>query len=338
MKIFFILCNVIICGVNAFQKSPYIRSSSGSLFNTRFQPSPPPFPEPNRFLKLIRYKNIVPTAMLCFAGGWIIDPNHLFHSRGFVVSTIDTLIIMSNSMVINDIYDLKIDKINDTSKPLVTGEITVPEAVSLFLCLLAVSETLSVLFLPENSQYIVNIANIYVFLYTPIFKRIPVVKNIACAAIVSFSVFFGGLTASQHVGGIIVENTNFGLLAIVVNTIFWGSLSNEIILDIRDVNGDVANRVYTIPVIFGSKNAMILANTVMFYNAVSSTLALNFLYENRWGGLPVWLILTILQYESGEIYNNQFSDDSIYAYLNQVNKSMILLLVYICTLATCSTI
>lgn len=337
MKIFFILCNVIIGGVYAFQKSPYIRSSSGPLFNTRIQPPTAP-PEPNRFLKLIRYKNIVPTAMLCFAGGWIIDPNHLFHSRNFVVSTIDTLIIMSNSMVINDIYDLEIDKINNKFKTLVTGEIEMSEAIFLFLSLLGISEALSLLFLPENMQIIVNMANIYIGLYTPIFKRIPVVKNIACAAIVSISVFFGGLAAGDHAGGLITENANFGLLAIAMNTIFWGSLSNEIVLDIRDVEGDKANNVYTVPVIFGSKNAMILANTVMFYNAVSSTLALNFLYENRWGGLPVWLILTILQYESAEIYNNNFSEKSIYAYLKRVNKSMILLLVYMCALATYSTI
>jgi geranylgeranylglycerol-phosphate geranylgeranyltransferase len=91
------------------------------------------------FFKLIRYKSLLPTSLLCFTGGWIMNPSiyNLLHSQSFIISVINTLLVMSNSMVINDIYDIEIDKINNPNRPLINGKITRNEAIlfSFFLLL-----------------------------------------------------------------------------------------------------------------------------------------------------------------------------------------------------------
>ena len=50
----------------------------------------------NSFLKIIRFQNVAPTVLLCFTGGWMINPSiiNLLHSSKFIVSTIDTILIM----------------------------------------------------------------------------------------------------------------------------------------------------------------------------------------------------------------------------------------------------
>jgi heme O synthase-like polyprenyltransferase len=59
------------------------------------------------YLKLIRSKNILPTLLLSFTGGWITNPSiyNLLRSKTFITSTIITQFIMSSSMIMNDIYD-----------------------------------------------------------------------------------------------------------------------------------------------------------------------------------------------------------------------------------------
>ena len=86
----------------------------------------PSLEKTHHLFKLTRPNNIIPTTFLCFTGGWIMNPSiyHLLHSTPFIISTINTILIMSASMVINDIYDLNIDKINSLDRPLVNGKIT----------------------------------------------------------------------------------------------------------------------------------------------------------------------------------------------------------------------
>jgi hypothetical protein len=57
--------------------------------------------------RLIRPKSILPTLFLCGAGGFIMNPSlpNLIHSKTFITSTASTLLILSSSMVINDVYD-----------------------------------------------------------------------------------------------------------------------------------------------------------------------------------------------------------------------------------------
>ena len=62
----------------------------------------------NSFFKLIRYKNIPCTLLLSFSSGFIINKSFfkLFNSKKFMISTLITVLIMSCSMIINDIFDI----------------------------------------------------------------------------------------------------------------------------------------------------------------------------------------------------------------------------------------
>ena len=110
----------------------------------------------NGLLQITRAKSVIPPALLlCFSGGWLMNPS-LIQPLAFYVATIDTILVMSASMVINDIYDIEMDKINSPARPLITGAITKNEAYFTTFLLLITSEYLNIKFLPSNLQPIVH--------------------------------------------------------------------------------------------------------------------------------------------------------------------------------------
>lgn len=233
----------------------------------------------NSMFTLIRPQNILPTTVLCFSGGWIMNPSlvNLIKTKSFIVATLTTLLIMSCSMVLNDLFDIEVDKINNPTRPLITGKITKKEAILLSLGLLSITEILSFVYFPRYLQYIIHAAILNIVAYTPFFKKIPIIKNISCASLISFSVIFTGLAANVNIMG------KIDYLMTFVRLLFFGSLYNEIILDIRDYDGDKMNGINTIPVVFGKDITLgilfmitdinILWNTFALYNVYGSAVA-----------------------------------------------------------------
>ena len=239
----------------------------------------------NNILTLIRPQNILPTTVLCFSGGWIMNPSlvNLIKTKSFIVATLNTLLIMSCSMVLNDLFDIEVDKINNPTRPLITGEITKKEAILLSLGILSITEILSFVYFPRFLQHIIHAAIVNIVAYTPIFKKIPIIKNISCASLISFSVIFTGLAANVNIMG------KIDYLMTFVRLLFFGSLYNEIILDIRDYDGDKMNGINTIPVIFGKDITLGVLFMITDINILWNTFALYKLY-----GTTVACILPIL--------------------------------------------
>jgi geranylgeranylglycerol-phosphate geranylgeranyltransferase len=294
---------------------------------------PPRPPNQNKFLellKLIRAKNIAPTLFLCISGGWIINPSllNLLYSPTFIVYTINTILIMSASMIINDLYDIEIDKINNPDRPLVKGTIQKSEAIGLTLLLLGTSEYLSLKYLPVNLQTIIHLTIIYINLYTPIFKKILVIKNISCAAIISISLFFAGL-ASTNVP--LNLNPNFNLLIIATNLIFTGAWTNEIILDIHDYEGDKKQNIQTLPTILGKETSLTCTGLILYLGSIMNIIALANLYNYK---IACFLFLLIMPqlHQLDYIKKNNYSNNSIYLYMKQINQTLVIILLYLMTL------
>lgn len=237
------------------------------------------------YLSLIRYKNILPTILLNLSGGWIMDRSiHIFSSTPFIVSIINTFLISSTSMVINDLYDIEIDKINNPIRPLVTGKVTIKEAKYLIVGLLSLTEILTFVFLNNNLNLIIQFAIINILIYTPILKKITLIKNISCALLISFAPIFSGLSLNNY--SLFNINHNYDLLFNLGIIIFLGSLYCEVLLDIRDRDGDEKYNIKTIPVLFGNNKSYYCACTILFC-LISFTLII----EHSYGLLLVYVLM-----------------------------------------------
>jgi 4-hydroxybenzoate polyprenyltransferase len=290
------------------------------------------------FFKLIRPSNILPTVFLSFTGGWIMNPNlnALLHTPAFIVGIVNTVLIMSTSMVINDLFDIPLDKINNPNRPLITGEVKPLHAIWASSVLLGISEYLSLMYLPQNLQIAIHAAIINVLLYTPVFKKVTFLKNVSCAGLIAFSIFFAGLTVRPDV---LVDvdyssfffNKNLGLLAINTQLIFWGSLYIEILLDICDVNGDKKNGINTLPVIYGNELAFKMANRIAHSNILLNFMQLTVLYNFKAGALLMLLYSPMLYYLN-DTRKNGLTKENIIKNANKTTLPLFAMLLYFCIL------
>ena len=283
----------------------------------------------NNFGKLIRANNIIPTTLLCFSSGWISNPTslyNLFHSKPFIISIVITLLIMSSSMIINDIVDIDVDKINNPDKPLINGSISKKESYIYLSILIFLTEILSYNYLPRTMQIITNLSILNIILYTPIFKKITFIKNVSCAFIIAFSVIFSSL------GTNIYFNENTDLIKILFITIFYGSFYNEILLDIRDKDGDAQNKIYTVPVIYGNNFSI---NLLLYTTMIVSVVNTFFLYTIYKSKIVFFFPLFFIQLFNNLllIKKNNYSKELIKISTKNTSISLFYLLLYKCILA-----
>ena len=287
------------------------------------------------YLRLIRSENILPTLLLSFTGGWIMNPSlsRLFGSPPFISASFITILVMSSSMVLNDLFDIEIDKINNPQRPLVAGHVTKKEAIVFLSMMLGLSEYLNFRYLTGNLQSVTHIAIMVISLYTPVFKRKLFLKNLSCASLVSFASSFAGFAANSNQ----CLNKNIAMLWLASRMVFFGSLSNEILLDIVDYNGDKRNGVHTIPVVFGKRVAFSIVYAITYFNVLVNTMNLILLYDFKIGIILMFLSSPLVSYLNS-IQNvkwckeNIYDDNTILYYVKQTVKPLLFSLLYFCVL------
>jgi 4-hydroxybenzoate polyprenyltransferase len=282
--------------------------------------------------ELIRPSNILPTLALTSASGWIMNSNilRLLSSRQFIASNFIVLSIMSNSMIINDLFDTKIDMVNNPDRPLINGEIKKHEALSMSAALLIISEALNYKYIPQYLQNIPRIANVIIVVYTPILKRILLIKNLSCSLLISLSVLFTGLSSLNNT--YFIYNRSFILLSLVAQIIFTGSFYCEVLLDISDIEGDRNNKIYTVPGLLGEKEAVTMIGNVtilnIFWCAVNMSCMFNFGY-----GILLFYICFPLIKNLMLVTDNNYSKESIKQATSATIKPMVFTLIYLCIMS-----
>jgi len=279
------------------------------------------------FIKIIRTENILPTFLLLMSSGFIMLPNviQLFKSKSFIVSIITTLLIMSNSMIINDIFDMEIDKINAPARPLITGELTKIEAVGISSLFIIISELLSINYLNLSSQNIVHIANMIIILYTPVFKRILFIKNLVCSGLISFSTIFPALCIG-------CTNGNFELLMVLARMILFGSISVEMLYDIKDADGDIQNGINTLPTKYGKQFTYRLICKILTFSILTNTILLSNIYNPTYG-IIFFLLQSPMLTRLNDVKNTVFGKKTIKKYGLKTTETLTTTLIFLCFLA-----
>ena len=282
--------------------------------------------------KLIRPENCLPTAALNIAGACILAGPKSITSPPFLASLAITQSIMASSMVINDIIDLPVDRINNPTRPLVVGDVSKGYAITLATSLLVLAEFLNFRYIPTALRYVTHLSAALAIFYTPIFKRILFVKNLSCAALVSSSMLFSGLVATNNPAGTLASfeysRKAFSTLVVATRLIFAGSLCNEILLDISDWEGDMKQGIHTLPTVFGDKTAWQIAYSIMYLNIITNSMDIARIH-GLWRGYGLLFICTPLLRMLRNIKINEYNDASIKEYCKKTVGPMLLFLVYL---------
>ncbi|QQR78461.1 MAG: UbiA family prenyltransferase [Candidatus Moraniibacteriota bacterium] len=225
-------------------------------------------------------------ASLYGESNWI--PN-FFHFAGVLALITAVSCAWLASVVVNDLRDVAIDRITNTHRPLVTGAITVPTYKTIGILLFAVSIFLAGLVSTQAALLLV-LYQALAFLYSadPLrLKRIPLIAT-AIAAMASLLILFAGF---------IVFSTEKNISTLPVSIpilLFFAYLAIIPIKDFKDIVGDAADGVRTLPVILGEGRAKRFIGAAVFLVFVVSPFVLSirslFPLGLFFGTLGYWLL------------------------------------------------
>ena len=219
-------------------------------------------------------KNVVPTSILTLIGGAVTEPEswqRWIISPPFLAAFVMIHLLSSTSMIINDLFDIEIDRINNPTRPLVTGAITQPEAIIWINTMISMYCYLGIQYLPPVLDSIWATSLGVIVLYTPILKKICVIKNTSVASTIALTIPFVGWAIINPLDTAL---PNLEWMWLTMRLVFVSSMYIEILLDISDVHGDTAAGLSTIPVVIGKdKTILVLGGALMatnYFNMVMS--------------------------------------------------------------------
>lgn len=196
-------------------------------------------------LKIIRPLNCLMVFVSTIAAG-IISQSTTNINYNLVLAAIAAFLTGGAGNVINDFFDYEIDKINRPKRVLPLGLLSKNQALILYFVLVFISFCIG-LYLNIVSYIILVFTNIVLLIYSIKLKKIILAGNITIAFFTGLTFVFGAAVVNNVAGGIIPA-----VFAFFINII------REIIKDIEDIEGDVKQKIYTFPYVFGEKRTNII--------------------------------------------------------------------------------
>lgn len=177
----------------------------------------------------------------------------------FAIAAAAAFLICGGGNAINDYFDFEIDKINMPKRPLPSGRISGKSALRLFWFVSAAGLALS--FFAGFPFFAIALFNFAVSsIYAWKLKR-TAIKGIFVAYLGS-----SAFIAAPFIAGFPSSLFGSALLLLILIS-FFGTLSRQLLMDIRDMKGDKKAGAKTLPLVFGEKAAKIAASLFLLIAA-----------------------------------------------------------------------
>lgn len=182
----------------------------------------------------------------------------------FSIGCVIMFFVSAGGFVINDIFDIEIDRINQPIRILPSNRISINSAYIYTIFLFSIAIILSVLSMNV-------LTNLNLGLIPLVFTLFGIVSLILYAKWFKQLGFFGNLLvtvlslAPFLLGGILINNISRSLFPGLI--VFLIIYSRELIKDIEDVKGDVeaSNSFYSLPVMIGTTNTAYAVKILLIF-------------------------------------------------------------------------
>ncbi|MBA9076610.1 MULTISPECIES: geranylgeranylglycerol-phosphate geranylgeranyltransferase [Rufibacter] len=196
------------------------------------------------FLSLIRFPNLVIMLLAqLLVRQYLVFPERTWDqaiSWPFLVLLVATLCVAAAGYIINDYYDLKIDRINKPDRIVVGKGLSRRKAMMIHLYLSAAGVFLGIL-LGVRVGVVMFGAAMLLWGYSAQFKKRPFLGNATIALLSAAMVLVVPLQADKATLAVWA----YGVFSFLI------SLIREIIKDMEDVQGDASFRCRTLPIVLG---------------------------------------------------------------------------------------
>lgn len=236
------------------------------------------------FLKLIRYKNLLMVALTMFLTKYSLIEYSLAKSYlsniDFILLSSSILLITAGGYIINNIFDIHVDRINKPEQLLIGNSISKKKAWIIYGVLTILGLVLGIYIsidkvLYSHIWYFIAVS-ISLFFYSKYLQKTMLLGNLLVALLCGLVIYLvysfdfrvnkddllKTITINQ------IHNIQNGRIAIKFYIIFsvLTTLIREIIKDIEDINGDYNMGYTTLPILLGKKRTR---NFVLFISVLT---------------------------------------------------------------------
>jgi len=212
-----------------------------------------------QYLNFIRPINLLISLFTVMISVNLIAPQSSMETTFPIYMVVGLFLILGN--IINDLYDVEIDQINQPNRLLAKGLINNYYIWIVWATILCIAIYFT-LFLNHKSLYLSILILLLIILYTPFFKGFPIIGNVIISCLVGMVFIFVELALLNEIQ---VMNIPFFLA-------FGLTWIREFNKDIEDVEGDLKFNLKTFPAIykeqFASKILTILIIIFMFFSYI----------------------------------------------------------------------
>ena len=202
-------------------------------------------------LRLTRPLNVVLFLAATALGGALSAGASAFEGEAFArlfLAMISATFVGAGSMVVNDLYDVEIDKINRPDRPLASGRVS-RRAAWTFWALLSAGGVLCGALVSPLHLVISALSVLFLWAYSARLKGTILLGNVAVGATIGLGVLFGGLAAGPA-NAPLWTGVMFGAALTFVR---------EVVKDVEDVGGDREGGARTLPVVWGERRTVVLS-------------------------------------------------------------------------------
>ena len=209
------------------------------------------------FFRLSRPLNVLISLVAFWLACFIASGRELtfFTDPDFWMSSFCIIIISATGYWINDVFDLKIDRINKPEKVVVGNFLSKKKVVTVYIVAVVITLGLSLFKLSPILSLINFSAAFVLFVYAWYFKRVSVIGNLLIAAITCLVVYYGGVLYGFH-------------LSLIWTMVFAFEITflRELTKDIEDIKGDLSGHLNTLPIRIGigASKKVLVATGLLF--------------------------------------------------------------------------
>ena len=242
----------------------------------------PLFDKTKALVEAMRPKTTPLALMGVFIGGIVAD-SASYASFDLFLAVVAAFFVTVGSLIFNDYYDWKIDKVIHPERPIPSGRLLPKEG--LYFAILSFCIALILSFFINAICFGIAVFSIgFIVLYDELLKNKGIAGNLVVAFVSSMSFTFGGAAVGQPLSSLILS-----IMA------FFTFLGREILMDVRDIGGDMLARV-TLPMQIGEKAATHIGCIFLAVTIILTP------FPFIWGILGVWYLLTIILVDIIGIY------------------------------------
>ncbi len=216
-------------------------------------------------IKLVRPLNCLITFLSVLIGGFIISESAI-NINLLLIASVSASLITAAGNVINDIYDIELDKISHPKRPLPLNKVSISQAKTIYILL----NLLALILLFISSIYLTLIGVLAIallFIYSSFLKKIFLLSNLVIAFLTGLTFIFAGEAVNNLMSSFIPAG-----FAFLINLI------REIVKDTEDLEGDIQCGINSLPIVLGFKKTswivlsltiiLILFTTYPYFNGI----------------------------------------------------------------------